>query len=68
MAGPTTNETETGEPIAPQPDFLSAEASAQVGRRRRSRSIAIALVLIGMVVLFYVITIIQLGGSGGTHT
>jgi hypothetical protein len=30
-------------------------------RRRRSRSIAIALVLAGLVVLFYVVTIVKLG-------
>lgn len=30
-------------------------------RRRRSRSIAIALVLVGLVVLFYVVTIVKLG-------
>jgi hypothetical protein len=32
-------------------------------RRRRSRSIAIALVLAGLVAIFYVITIIKLGGN-----
>jgi predicted nucleic acid-binding Zn ribbon protein len=30
-------------------------------RRRRSRSIAIALVLAGLVLLFYVVTIVKLG-------
>jgi predicted nucleic acid-binding Zn ribbon protein len=30
-------------------------------RRRRSRNIAIALVLAGLVVLFYVVTIVKLG-------
>lgn len=33
----------------------------QQRRRRRSRSIAIALVLAGLVVLFYVVTIVKLG-------
>lgn len=32
-------------------------------RRRRGRSIAIALILGGMVVLFYVATIVRLGGN-----
>ena len=32
-------------------------------RRRRRRSIAIALILAGMVVLFYVTTLVRLGGN-----
>jgi hypothetical protein len=32
-------------------------------RRRRTRSIAIALLLAGLVVLFYVATIVRLGGN-----
>jgi len=32
-------------------------------RRRRARSIAIALVLAGLVVLFYIATIVRLGGN-----
>ncbi len=32
-------------------------------RRRRTRSIAIALILAGLVVLFYVTTIVRLGGN-----
>ncbi len=32
-------------------------------RRRRKRSIAIALALLGLVVLFYMITIVRLGGN-----
>ena len=32
-------------------------------RRRRMRSIAIALVLAGLVILFYVATIVRLGGN-----
>lgn len=31
--------------------------------RRRRRSIAIALVLVGLVVLFYITTIVRLGGD-----
>ena len=32
-------------------------------RRRRGRSIAIALILGGLVILFYVATIVRLGGN-----
>ena len=32
-------------------------------KKRRRRSVAIALILVGMVVLFYVITIVRLGGN-----
>ena len=32
-------------------------------RRRRSRNIAIAVALVGLVVLFYVMTIFHMGGS-----
>ncbi len=32
-------------------------------RRRRSKNIALALVLLGLVVLFYVITMVKLGGN-----
>lgn len=32
-------------------------------RRRRARSLAIALVLGGLVILFYVVTIVKLGGN-----
>lgn len=32
-------------------------------RRRRRKSIAIALILVGMVVLFYIVTIVRLGGN-----
>ena len=33
-------------------------------RRRRARNIAIALVLVGLVVLFYALTIIKVGQTG----
>ena len=39
------------------------EDNGQRERRRRARSIAIALVLAGLVILFYVATIVRLGGS-----
>ncbi len=32
-------------------------------KKRRRRSIAIALILVSLVVLFYVITIVRLGGN-----
>ncbi len=38
-------------------------AEAERKRRQRSRSIAIALILVGLVVVFYVITIIQIGNN-----
>lgn len=41
----------------PQP--LSEEQT----KRRRSRSLAIALVLAGLVVLFYVVTLVKFGSS-----
>jgi hypothetical protein len=37
------------------------------GRRRR-RSIAIALILAGLVALFYVVTIVRLGGNVAERT
>lgn len=40
-----------------------APETADYERLRRRRSIAIALVLAGMVVLFYVATIVRLGGN-----
>lgn len=39
------------------------EPDAEQGRRRRMRSIAIALALGAMVVLFYLATIVHLGGN-----
>jgi uncharacterized membrane protein affecting hemolysin expression len=46
------------------PELPRAPADeAERKRRQRSRSIAIALVLAGLVVLFYVITIIQMGNQ-----
>ncbi|MGQ7792285.1 hypothetical protein ACUN0C_07745 [Faunimonas sp. B44] len=32
-------------------------------RRRRTRSVALALLLAGLVILFYVITVVRLGGG-----
>jgi hypothetical protein len=37
--------------------------SEEQRRRRRSRSIAIALVLAALVAIFYVVTIVKLGGN-----
>ena len=31
--------------------------------RRRNKNIALALVLVGLVVLFYVVTLVKLGGA-----
>ncbi len=33
-------------------------------KKRRGRNIALALVLVGLVVLFFAITIVRLGGQG----
>ena len=40
-----------------------AEDRNEEMRHRRRRSIAIALILAGMVVLFYVTTLVRLGGN-----
>lgn len=45
------------EPVAEEND------QKEIERRRRMRSIAIALVLGAMVVMFYVATIVRLGGN-----
>lgn len=37
--------------------------TAEQKRRQRIRSIAIALALVGVVVLFYLVTILRLGGN-----
>jgi hypothetical protein len=37
-------------------------------KNRRSRSIAIALVLVGLVVLFYLVTLVRLGGNIANRT
>lgn len=34
-------------------------------KSRRNRNIALGLVLAGLVVLFYVITLVKIGGTGG---
>jgi hypothetical protein len=39
------------------------QESEHVKRQRRRRSIAIALGLVGLVVVFYVMTIVRLGGA-----
>ena len=42
---------------------MSDEEQREWERRRRTRSIAIALALAALVVLFYVATIVRLGGN-----
>ena len=37
--------------------------SEEVKRQKRRRSVAIALALLGLVALFYVLTIVKLGGN-----
>jgi ferric-dicitrate binding protein FerR (iron transport regulator) len=42
---------------------VADEEQQERDRRRRMRSIAIALALAGLVVLFYVATLVRLGGN-----
>jgi hypothetical protein len=42
---------------------LSGEEQREWERRRKARSIAIALALAALVILFYVATIVRLGGN-----
>ena len=44
-------------------DDLPQEKDETFFKRRRSRSIAIALVLAGLVVLFYVVTLVKMGAG-----
>jgi hypothetical protein len=47
-------------------DHLTKEESQALAARRRKLSIALALVLGGLVVIFYVLTIVKLGsGAAG---
>lgn len=43
------------------PETETQDAKAEQKRRQRMRSIAIALTLAGLVVLFYVLTLVKLG-------
>jgi len=52
MADPTDGDDEDGIVLTPEQR-----------RRQRSRNIAIAVVLAGLVVLFYVMTLFKLGGQ-----
>jgi ferric-dicitrate binding protein FerR (iron transport regulator) len=42
---------------------VASERDEELERRRRRRSIAIALALAALAVLFFVVTIVRLGGS-----
>lgn len=44
-------------------DEMPAKLSEEAVRQRRGRSIAIALILGALVVLFYVATLVRLGGN-----
>jgi hypothetical protein len=37
---------------------------SEMHRRQRGKNIAVLLLLVGMVALFYVLTIVRMGGSG----
>ncbi len=47
--------------MGPDPQREPIELSAEEQRRRRTRSIAIGLALGGLVLLFYLVTIVKLG-------
>ena len=40
---------------------MTPEEEIELKRRRKGRNVAVALVLLGFVVLFYLITIVQIG-------
>ncbi|HEX7710608.1 MAG TPA: hypothetical protein VF418_06685 [Sphingomonadaceae bacterium] len=40
---------------------MTPEEEIEFKRRRKGRNVAVALVLLGFVVLFYLITIVQIG-------
>lgn len=42
---------------------LTADQSARVAKARRGRSIAIGLSLAGLVVIFYILTVVKIGPS-----
>jgi hypothetical protein len=42
-------------------DDLGVQLTVEEQKRRRSRSLALGLVLVGLVLLFYVVTIAKLG-------
>jgi hypothetical protein len=58
---PSTSEGTGPNDIGEAQQVESSKDNGQ--RRRRTRSIAIALLLAGLVVLFYVATIVRLGGD-----
>ncbi len=49
-------------------DIAPTRLDPESARRRRTRSIAIAVALAGLVVLFYVVTIVRLGGNVASRT
>ena len=49
---------------APEDDNMTApELTEEQKRRQRMRSIAIAWALVGLAVLFFVVTLVRLGGN-----
>lgn len=48
-------------------DVQKPEISAEMAQRRKRRSIALGLVLGGLVVIFYVLTIIKMAPGNVTH-
>lgn len=54
------------EPPKPAPDIVPEEGirlTPEELKRRRSRSVAIALALGALVLLFYIVTIVKIGGN-----
>jgi hypothetical protein len=49
---------------SPAPDFNDPEVLAQLRARQRSRALFMAGILVGLCVLFYVITIVKIGVWG----
>lgn len=47
------------------PHLASRGADAERRRRQRNRSVAIAIVLVALAIVFYVVTILQMGANTG---
>lgn len=56
-----------GAATTPKADKRLSEAEIARRRRQRMRSIALGLVLAGLAVLFFVVTIVRLGGQVGNR-
>ncbi|WP_277600621.1 hypothetical protein [Altericroceibacterium xinjiangense] len=43
---------------------MTPEEEAEYKRRRKARNVVLALLLVGLVVLFYAITVVRIGAQG----